>query len=237
MLKGNDHDHPRSRIARAGAHSWGATLVHPWSDSSGNRCSPGSRRVCRTLGRRSLSLLVIGLVGCTSTQVRAPAPTASPLPKITSPSPISSSPSAAVIHASNWPVPNDTLTPGAIVPGCTYPRPARSPSEVTSSERTAILKAYHYTGPTGLAAYELDHRIPYSLCGLGGVGLTKNLWPEPADGIKQSTFIHNRKDQLEKTIASLVQSGKRTLAQAQAIFMGDWRSAWCTYVHKAGVIC
>jgi hypothetical protein len=144
------------------------------------------------------------------------------------------------LFANTWPIPDDRLTPGAIVPGCTYPRPARSAAEVTNAERIKIAQAYRYTGPSGLAYLEYDHRIPYALCGLGGVGLTQNVWPEPYDGSPTSIFIHNYKDQLESFAASQVRYGRWTLAFAQDIFRGNWVVAWCTYrSHYAsiGVTC
>jgi hypothetical protein len=107
---------------------------------------------------------------------------------------------------------------------------------VTATTRAAALARYHYTGPFGLAYVELDHRVPFFLCGANTVA---NLWPEPYDGVRVSTFVHNRKDQLEATTARLVRAGTITQAQAVALFLGDWRVAWCHLVHKPGdgVVC
>jgi hypothetical protein len=135
-------------------------------------------------------------------------------------------------QASTWPVPDDTLTPGAVKPGCTYPVPAGR--NVTSTTRAQVFAVYHYTGPTDLAHVELDHRVPHSLCGTDDA---RNLWPEPYDGAPVSTYVHNMKDRLEALIASKVRYGSMTLAAAQALFEGDWRKAFCTYVTHPGVDC
>lgn len=134
---------------------------------------------------------------------------------------------------STWPTPVAALTPGALTPGCTVPRPA-SQRDVTSATRAAVLSAYHYTGPTGIANVELDHRIPFFLC---GANTAANLWPEPYDGAPTSTYVHNRKDQLEAKVATMVHSGALAVPAAQDLFRGDWRVAWCSLVHEPGVIC
>lgn len=131
-----------------------------------------------------------------------------------------------------WPTPNNRLTPGAVVT-CTLPRPT-SERVVTTAEKNAIAAAYHYTGPRGINFLEFDHRIPFALCGSNG---PVNVWPEPYDGAPRSAFVHNRKDQLEEVVIRLVHAGHLTLTQAQQIFRGDWRSAWCHYVRSSGVAC
>jgi hypothetical protein len=129
--------------------------------------------------------------------------------------------------AANWPAPDNRLTPGAVTPGCTYPRPA-SQRDVTPTTRRAVLAAYHYTGPTDLGHVELDHRVPFSLCGSNG---RRNLWPEPYDGARREPYTANFKDKLERVIASRVRYHRMTLAQAQAVFLGDWRVGWCRWVY------
>jgi hypothetical protein len=133
----------------------------------------------------------------------------------------------------SWPTPNRDLTPGAVTPGCTYPRP-KTQRDVTAATKRAVAAAYHYVGPSGLAYVEYDHDVPFSLCGSNG---RRNIWPELYDGAPVSRYIHNRKDQLEEVIATKVRHHKMPLVQAQAIFLGDWRLAWCKYVHAAGVAC
>lgn len=138
---------------------------------------------------------------------------------------------ANVASPLNWPVPDDKLTPGSITPGCTYPRPSSQRSVLTSTKNAAA-KAYNFTGDS--ATVEYDHRIPFSLCGSNSL---KNIWPEQYDGAPESMFIHNYKDQLELYAATEVRYHKWTLKFAQDQFKGDWRVAWCTYIHKDGVIC
>lgn len=137
-------------------------------------------------------------------------------------------------RASTWPVPDNTLTPGEIVPGCTYP--VTSTRTVTDTERKAVRDEYHYTGALTLDAVEIDHRIPHALCGADTI---KNLWPEPADGVTQSGFTHNRKDDLERVIALKVREKQMTLTDGQAVFRKDWRIGWCTFSHSPadGVTC
>jgi len=137
------------------------------------------------------------------------------------------------VDPATWPAPLPS-TPGALTTGCTYPR-ATTERAVTTATKTAAAKAYGYTGPTGLAYVEYDHRIPFSLCGSNGLA---NIWPEVVDGVTQSTYVHNRKDQLEGYAARQVRYHRWTLAFAQAVFApGDWRLAWCRYLKYPGVSC
>ena len=171
------------------------------------------------------ALLTVLLVTACTTGRSTPTYSPSPSPSTSSGRPVFPS------DALSWPVPNDRLTPGLVVKGCTYPRP-KSQRDVPTSEKTVVAGMYHYTGPRALV--EFDHRVPFSLCGDNGV---TNIWPEPYDGVTTSTYIHNRKDELELAIASKVRHHTMTLPQAQAIFLGDWRVGWCTYVHTPGVTC
>ena len=141
-----------------------------------------------------------------------------------------STPTASV--AASWPAPDDRLTPGAVV-ACTLPRPP-SQRDVPAAEKRAVAAAYHYTGPGGIAYVEYDHRVPFALCGANDA---RNIWPEPYDGANRSAYVWNFKDQLEAAVIRAVRSGRLTLAQGQAVFMGDWRTAWCKWVHTAGVVC
>jgi hypothetical protein len=133
----------------------------------------------------------------------------------------------------SWPAPVDALTPGLVSDHCTYPRDV-SERDVTVQTKRAAAQRYNYTGPPGLEYVEYDHRIPFSLCGANTVA---NIWPEPVDGVRTSTFVHNHKDQLEAYAARQVRYKKWTLAYAQGVFEGDWRLAWCQYLHYPGVEC
>ncbi len=141
-------------------------------------------------------------------------------------------PTGGVAPAAAWPAPNQRLTPGAVV-ACTLPRPPGQ-RDVPQSEKNRIAAAYRYAGPRGIAYLEFDHRVPFALCGANDA---RNVWPEPYDGAPRSAFVHNRKDQLEAAVIRLVHAHRLTLARAQAVFLGDWRRAWCIYVHTPGVAC
>jgi hypothetical protein len=148
--------------------------------------------------------------------------------------------------AASWPAPREDLTPGAVIPGCTYPRPDDQ-RKVTAATKHAVAARYGYTGPSGLAHVEYDHRVPESLCGADSWACPRhagtcpaaeaNIWPEPYDGAPTSRYVYNRKDQLEAVIAGKVRHHYLTLAQGQQVFLGDWRVAWCEYVHDPGVTC
>lgn len=173
--------------------------------------------------RAVLALAALTLVACSSTIGGRP-PT---------PSPPASSDSSALIIAANWPSPNNDLTPGSVVKGCTYPRPVTQ-RDVTAATKAAVKAAYRYTGPSGIDHVEYDHRVPFALCGGNG---PNNIWPETYDGAPTSTYVHNYKDQLEDVVIGLVRHHHLTLLQGQWVFYGDWRIAWCEYVHKPGVVC
>jgi hypothetical protein len=177
--------------------------------------------------RWAVLAVVVALTGCTA---------AGPQPRTAAPSPAptvaTATPTAAVV-ATTWPVPDDSLTPGAVTPGCTYPRPT-SERAVTTTTKTTVAREYGYTGPAGLDHVEYDHRIPFSLCGSNG---SANIWPESYDGVNQSTYTHNFKDELEAYAARQVRYHHWTLTYAQNVFRGDWRAGWCVYLGYPGVDC
>lgn len=183
---------------------------------------------------RTLTLILstLLLVSCTITH---PHSGTSPAPgsATRSSSHATPSPTGSAARALSWPVPNRKLTPGAIRPGCTYP--VTDPRPDLSKLRKIVIARYHYTGPTDLKHLELDHFLQRSLC---GADTAENLWAEPADGVRQVGFIHNRKDQLEDVLAALVRDHVQPLAAVQHLILTvDWRRLWCIYVHSAGVIC
>jgi hypothetical protein len=137
--------------------------------------------------------------------------------------------------AASWPAPDQSLTPGDVIPSCTYPRPA-SQRYVSAATRNEAISSYGYVGSTGITHVELDHRVPFSLCGGNDV---RNVWPEPYDGVNTSLYVHNRKDQLELFVARQVRDGGFTLTFAQNLFLNDWRAAWCAYVgpHYPSIKC
>jgi hypothetical protein len=193
--------------------------------------------VIKMRGRTTLLLLggiaAIAALAVASKRNSSPALSVAPSGSVTATAAQPVPPRTVLVEAASWPAPNRTFTPGKVVADCTYPRDPKQ-RDVTAQTRFLVMQAYGYHGPTDLQHVGLDHLVPFSLCGANSAD---NLWPEVADGVKQSTYIHNRKDQLEDAIASKVRYHRMTLAEGQAVFQGDWRAAWCHYVHAADVDC
>lgn len=106
-------------------------------------------------------------------------------------------------------VPNPTLTPGAVVPGCTPSTVADR--AVTLAEKRDLNVAYGLPRePTD--AERFDHRVPHALCGADG---PLNLWPEAKEASKV-------KDRYEVAWINLVKLDPSLLGQAQACFEADW---------------
>jgi hypothetical protein len=129
------------------------------------------------------------------------------------------------------------LTPGAITSGCVpghRPQADRGKGNVT---RLQVESHYHYV--ILIKGTELDHLVPFELCGSNGLD---NVWPEHPDARTQTCIakgcVLNYKDQLEDRIYALLRSGDMDVSHAQAVFLnGDWRHAWCVLVRKPGVVC
>jgi hypothetical protein len=87
----------------------------------------------------------------------------------------------------------------------------------TTALKIQQMAALGLVGP--LSAYEEDHRVPLEVGGNPtDVG---NLWPEPWNG---PTGAH-AKDALENKVHADVCAGRLTLAQGQAIFLGNFWKA------------
>lgn len=56
----------------------------------------------------------------------------------------------------------------------------------------------------------------------------RNLWPEPLQG----EWNAHMKDRLENRVHELVCAHSITLAQGQAAFLGDWRTAYRQYIEQ-----
>lgn len=98
-----------------------------------------------------------------------------------------------------------------------YTASVRPPEAYTETLKRQQMAALGLTGP--LSDYEEDHRVPL---GVGGNPTDpRNLWPEKRDG----PLGANAKDALEYRAYRDVCDGSLTLAQGQAIFLGDWWSA------------
>jgi hypothetical protein len=117
--------------------------------------------------------------------------------------------------------PDPKLTPGAARPltkqqvcSAAWGKDAR---HVTPAMKVIVATEYKLKR-SDIVAYghgsccEFDHRLPRSLAGADSVA---NLWPQPWVEAKQ-------KDRLEDWAGHQVCTGKMTLKDAQAIFLGDW---------------
>jgi len=119
---------------------------------------------------------------------------------------------------SGIPVPDHSLTPGAVFSGVTkdqvcvsgYSASVRS---VSSSEKAEVYAEYHTADTPGM--YEVDHLISLEL---GGSNDIRNLWPEPYNG----TYGAHAKDTVENKLHSMVCAGQISLTDAQAAIATHW---------------
>lgn len=119
--------------------------------------------------------------------------------------------------------PDDKLTPGEIRTTdkreiCGHS--TREFRDVSATTKIAARRAYGLKSATaGWCAdgdnCEIDHRVPLTVGGGNTPGSIKNLWP-------QASPAWRRKDQCEVKVGRAICAGKITVAQAQAIFLGDW---------------
>lgn len=131
--------------------------------------------------------------------------------------------------------PDATCTPGMVIadPNTTAshvchsgynPRPSLS---VTSALKRKAMAQYGLASSLA-AKYELDHRVPVWA---GGATTLANLWPERNYQHPPSAYTHNPKDALEFLIYKRTcQAHTLSVVQARAIFTGDWRMAYATYI-------
>ncbi|HLI20726.1 MAG TPA: hypothetical protein VKV32_06395 [Stellaceae bacterium] len=126
------------------------------------------------------------------------------------------------------------LAPGAINPDVTQQNIAsticepgwvahiRPPTRFTNRLKRAQMPLYGYPAGTNPKSLKEDHREPLEL---GGAPRDpKNLWPEPRDQARA-------KDRLETAAKRDVCAGRMTLAEARAIFFGDF---WQDYDRRFG---
>lgn len=174
-----------------------------------------------------LGCLLLALTACsgaTNTHARGPAGPPSPssvtftIPPdtIQVPAPAASGlPPASTPGATNPAVTQANIGSTICVRGWTATiRPAPG---YTTALKIQQMAALHLTGTT--AMYEEDHRVPLEVG--GNPTATTNLWPEPWNG---PTGAH-AKDALENKVHADVCAGRMTLAQGQAIFLGNWWKA------------
>ena len=139
------------------------------------------------------------------------------------------------VGAAGGELPDPACTPGAVDARITqanvdatlgrpggYTASVRPPEAMTRTVKAKLMAAYGI--PRSQAAhYELDHKIP--LC-LGGSSDVANLWPQknvfiPHVG-RESSMVHNSKDEVEAVLCDAVKQHKYTLAEAQEIVATDW---------------
>lgn len=100
---------------------------------------------------------------------------------------------------------------------------------VTVTEKVASRRAYGIAGEfagycgnadaNGKRGCEQDHRVPLTVGGGNSPGSIRNIWPQRPDG----PFGYHVKDRCEEAVGRDICSGKITVGQAQAVFLGDWR--------------
>jgi anti-sigma factor RsiW len=134
----------------------------------------------------------------------------------------SPSPEAALLAAD--PLPNPSLTPGAVsamtaADLCSGARPSRV---VAASTRDRVLRAYRMQH-VHAKAYELDALITPEL---GGTTDEANLWPQPYESPVWTAYV---KDELEVLLPTLVCRGEVELARAQREIATDWVAAYKRY--------
>lgn len=124
------------------------------------------------------------------------------------------------------PAPDPVLTPGEVRTGVTRAQSCAikwgtDERAVTSAMRRQVYREYGY--PLGNADPRcpcvVDHRVPRELLGADKLA---NLWVQTAKNART-------KDRLENLIHRLMCAGKLTLAEAQGVFLGDWREGYHSY--------
>lgn len=131
-------------------------------------------------------------------------------------------------------LPDPALTPGVVNPAVTqaniraticvsgWTATIRPPVSYTNKMKRQQMAALHLAGPT--SAYEEDHRLPLEI---GGHPTDpKNLWPEHW----AEPWGAHAKDRLENLVHRKICGGQMSLAQGQAIFLGDWIAAYQKYI-------
>ena len=168
---------------------------------------------------KRLAVLAVVVLAVSCTPVPPPTPSATTVTVA----------SRAAICASHTGLPDPTCTPGVTdsrvtqatissticVPG--YTKTVRPSVAYTDALKAQQMALYGDTGPA--SAYEEDHRVPLEVG--GHPSAAGNLWPEPWAGVAGA----HAKDRIENRVHTDVCDGKLTLAQGQAVFLGDWWKA------------
>lgn len=125
--------------------------------------------------------------------------------------------------------PDPSLTPGAVrtdVPpsaACTT-KWGKDERAVTESMKRRVFRSYGF--PLGnkdpRCPCEADHRVPRELL---GADVAENLWIEQYFG----PWNAHMKDRLENRVHREVCSGRMTLDEGQAVFLGDWQAGYVQF--------
>ena len=127
--------------------------------------------------------------------------------------------------------PDPALTPGAVDPRVTQ----------ATLQQTICAKGYtktirHTSGKLKAQIYrryggrersphaEVDHLIPLEV---GGADVAANLWIQSYDTAPWNAHL---KDRLEHLMRRKVCAGELTLAEGQAVFLGDWRAGYVKFL-------
>lgn len=143
---------------------------------------------------------------------------------------ISSSPMAATCHEVDG-LPDRRCTPGATNPVATsanlatavcksgWTATVRPSASYTDALKRQQMAAYGFPPGTALSTVEEDHLVPLEVGGSPTSPL--NLWPEPWNGTRGA----HAKDAIENRAHRDLCDGRIDLAQAQAVFLGDFWTA------------
>ena len=102
-----------------------------------------------------------------------------------------------------------------------YTATVRPPESYTYHLKVKQMRAFGFQGRP--SAFEEDHRVPLSVG--GSPTSPRNLSPQPWVG----PYNAHMKDRLEDAVHHDICSGRLTLAQGRAIFMGDF---WAEYKRR-----
>jgi len=143
--------------------------------------------------------------------------------------PVVTSPGGAV----NPEVTQDNLDQTICAKG--WAKQARPPSAWAASVKRRLMREQHPGDDPH--QYELDHKVPIEIGGCPNC--ETNVWLEPwrdpnhhhceFDTLADAAC----KDRLENYVHRQICSGKMTLAQGQALFLGDWTKAYQTYIQDS----
>ncbi len=131
-------------------------------------------------------------------------------------------------------LPDSKLTPGAVDPAATVeklddPKFIKEARNVTIATKKEVFDRYGIDWEQR-QDYEVDHRLP--LC-CGGKNSIENLWCQPWHIEWNGCDVGaHTKDALEVKIHHMIKNGKLSLADGQAVFLGDWIQGYLKYVGK-----